>query len=318
MSKSPPVLATAKHVEYIQQLDNKKDTFEYWAGEHLRLNGVYWGLTSLYLLKHPEALDSSQIIEYVMSCQHENGAFGGHVGHDPHLLYTLSAVQILATLDALDRIDSDQIATYVKSLQQPDGSFSGDEYNEIDTRFSYCAVNCLSLLKRLEEPFINIDLAVEFIHSCKNFDGGYGSVPGAESHSGQIFCCVGALAILGRLELIETDRLGWWLAERQLKNGGLNGRPEKLEDVCYSWWVLSCLSIMDRIHWINRNMLVEFILNAQDPEGGGIADRPGDVSDVFHTLFGVAGLSLLGYPDLEPVDPRYCMPVRVVKRLGID
>ena len=27
----------------------------------------------------------------------------------------------------------------------------------------------------------------------------------------------------------------------------------------------------------------------QDPEGGGIADRPGDMVDVFHTLFGVAG-----------------------------
>lgn len=27
--------------------------------------------------------------------------------------------------------------------------------------------------------------------------------------------------------------LGWWLAERQLPNGGLNGRPEKLEDVRY-------------------------------------------------------------------------------------
>ncbi|KAJ3286013.1 hypothetical protein HDU79_006882 [Rhizoclosmatium sp. JEL0117] len=312
-----PKLSVAKHVTYVQELDNKKDSFEYWAGEHLRLNGVYWGLTSVHLLKHPEALDSAQIIEYVMSCQHANGAFGGHIGHDPHLLYTLSAVQILATLDALDRIDADQIATYVKSLQQPDGSFSGDEYNEIDTRFSYCAVNCLSLLNRLREPYIDVDRAVEFIHSCKNFDGGYGSVPGAESHSGQIFCCVGALAILGRLELIETDRLGWWLAERQLKNGGLNGRPEKLEDVCYSWWVLSCLSIMDRIHWINRDSLVDFILNAQDTEGGGIADRPGDVSDVFHTLFGVAGLSLLGYPDLEPVDPRYCMPCSVIKRLGI-
>ena len=27
----------------------------------------------------------------------------------------------------------------------------------------------------------------------------------------------------------------------------------------------------------------------QDPEGGGIADRPGDMVDVFHTQFGVAG-----------------------------
>ena len=27
---------------------------------------------------------------------------------------------------------------------------------------------------------------------CRNFDGGFGSVPGAESHAGQVFTCVGA------------------------------------------------------------------------------------------------------------------------------
>ncbi|KAI8622056.1 terpenoid cyclases/protein prenyltransferase alpha-alpha toroid [Chytriomyces sp. MP71] len=305
------------HVKYIQELDTKKDSFEYWAGEHLRLNGVYWGLTALHLLGRGDALERNAVVEYVLSCQHANGAFGGHVGHDPHLLYTLSAVQILATLDALDRITKHQIATYVASLQQQDGSFAGDEYSEIDTRFSYCAISCLSLLGCLSSKYIDVDKATLFLHSCTNFDGGYGSVPGAESHSGQIFCCVGALAILNRLDLVETDKLGWWLAERQLKNGGLNGRPEKLEDVCYSWWVLSCLSILDRIHWINKDKLVDFILNAQDTETGGIADRPGDVADVFHTLFGVAGLSLLGYPGLDAVDPRYCMPVKVLQRLGL-
>jgi prenyltransferase beta subunit len=40
----------------------------------------------------------------------------------------------------------------------------------------------------------------------------------------------------------------------------------------------------------------------QDPEKGGIADRPGDMVDVFHTVFGIAGLSLLGFPGLEEVD----------------
>jgi len=30
----------------------------------------------------------------------------------------------------------------------------------------------------------------------------------------------------------------------------------------------------------------------KDPDGGGIADRPGDMVDVFHTLFGVAGAFL--------------------------
>ncbi len=47
-----------------------------------------------------------------------------------------------------------------------------------------------------------------------------------------VFTCVGALAIAGALHHVDFDLLGWWLCERQVKNGGLNGRPEKLPDVC--------------------------------------------------------------------------------------
>lgn len=72
-----------------------------------------------------------------------------------------------------------------------------------------------------------------------------------------------ALAILGELDRIDKHMLGWWLSERQLPNGGLNGRPEKLEDVCYSWWNLASLSIIGKLHWINRDKLIRFILSAQ-------------------------------------------------------
>lgn len=42
------------------------------------------------------------------------------------------------------------------------------------------------------------------------------------------------------------DALGYWLAERQIcgRCGGFNGRPEKAPDVCYSWWILSSLTII--------------------------------------------------------------------------
>ena len=45
--------------------------------------------------------------------------------------------------------------------------------------------------------------------------------------------CVAALALLNRLDLVDRDLTGAWLSERQLPNGGLNGRPEKLEDVSH-------------------------------------------------------------------------------------
>jgi geranylgeranyl transferase type-2 subunit beta len=73
--------------------------------EHLRLNGVYWGLTTLHLLGHPDALPRDKTIEFVIACQNKNGGFGAAPGHDSHMLYTVSAVQLLATLEALDVLD---------------------------------------------------------------------------------------------------------------------------------------------------------------------------------------------------------------------
>ena len=154
------------------------------------------------------------------------------------------------------------------------------------------------------------------------------------------------------------------IAERQTRSGGLNGRPEKLQDVCYSWWCLSALAILRRQHWIDEAALTRFILYCQaracclpgtlsannerivnrlpsftcfhgrldgcrrrrfqgltqiaalqDEHDGGISDRPEDAVDVFHTFFGIAGLSLLGYKGLQQVDPAFALPVDVVQRI---
>ena len=107
-----------------------------------------------------------------------------------------------------------------------------------------------------------------------------------------------------------------------MDGGGLNGRPEKQSDVCYSWWILSALSILGRVPWIDADKLVAFILECQAPEGG-IADRPGNVPDVFHTFFGIAGLSLLGRLGGEAdgihaaIDPVYALPGRLVRALRL-
>ncbi|KAG9231536.1 terpenoid cyclases/protein prenyltransferase alpha-alpha toroid [Amylocarpus encephaloides] len=305
-------LAIEPHVKYIQSLDSRRDELEYWLTEHLRLNGLYWGLTALHLLGRPDALPRDQTIQFVLSCQHENGGFGAAPGHDAHLLYTCSAIQILAMIDAFDVLDEkgkgegggrEGVGKYISSLQnQTTGTFAGDEWGEEDTRFIYTALNALSLLSMLD--IVNVDRAVEYIISCENFDGGYGVSPAAESHSGQIFACLGALSIANRMDTVNVDKLGRWLSERQVEAGGLNGRPEKQEDVCYSWWVASSLTMIHKLHWIDGKKLTNFILKCQDPKEGGFADRPGDMVDVFHTCFGVAGLALLEFPGLEEIDAR--------------
>lgn len=62
-------------------------------------------------------------------------------------------------------------------------------------------------------------------------------------------------------------------------------------------------------------MHVRRVLTRQDSDGGGIADRPGDMADIFHTMFGLAGLALLGHGGLRPIDPVTCMPKRSEQKM---
>jgi geranylgeranyl transferase type-2 subunit beta len=206
------------------------------------------------------------------------GGFGAHEGHDAHMIYTCSAIQILAIEDALSSIDTEKVISCMFPPQQrlredivslqnlQTGAIAGNTiYPEYDTRFIYCAFQILQLLNALDR--IDVPLAVKYIHGCRNFDGGFGLAPHAESHAGQVFTCLGALSIAKQLHITENkawlDTCGLWLCERQLPNGGLNGRPEKLEDVCYSWWVLSSLKMLGRLDWIDTSALTKFILSAQ-------------------------------------------------------
>lgn len=73
-----------------------RDSFEYFATEHFRMSGVYWGLTALHLLGRADALPAEELVAWVLACQRPGGGFGGSERHDPHLLYTLSALQASA------------------------------------------------------------------------------------------------------------------------------------------------------------------------------------------------------------------------------
>ena len=286
----PQQLLFCKHQEFLLSYARNQNSYEFVMSEWLRASGVYWCLTALKLLNNND-LKEDDLQEFVKSCYNEEiGGFGASSNHDPHILYTLSAIQILAMIGQLDSINKDDVVRYIVKLQQPDGSFWGDEWGEVDTRFTFCAFAALVILDNLKACDVN--KGVEFVLSCKNFDGAFGCVPGSESHAGQVFCCVGALSIANKLHLLEIDQLAWWLCERQLPSGGLNGRPEKLPDVCYSWWVLASLKVIGRSHWLDKPSLIKFILASQDDEIGGFADRPGDVVDPFHTLFGLAGFLL--------------------------
>jgi len=568
-----------QHISYILSVDSHDDQLYFHVTDYLKMSAMYWSLMGLYLTGGVNLAKKEELLSFLEECYDETtGGYRGNIDHSVHLLYTLSALQILAIFEKLDSVNPEKIVNFVSTLQRPDGSFVGDCWGETDTRFSYCAMLSLALLNKIppidaiksqvpdgdqtfvengivvkwDEKFpilkkINFFLAIKYVLSCRNFDGGFGAVAGGESHSGQIFCSLAFLSLVGMIDYhrqvgggsdddddetkndeknkpsqndeniglktfdpngikfkdiitnnrdtfsnffyylhldnqknfekfeqnnpettpnlslagkyphlyqytlqmcnnriqddqnidqkspqiyspeifsqfgpfpdqkneanvapkqpqrsgnIQTGKnlaqlqdpptpldllrklapnclpehyrnassrdnsakfgaeylylsdnkidtttdkkndnnictqiqqevfphsslrskskdplsgsLGWWLCDRQLPNGGLNGRPEKKEDVCYSWWVLTGLKMLNKTHWVNKSKLTNFIMNCQDPLYGGISDRSNTMTDVYHTFFGIAGLSLLGNPGLERIDPVYALPVKVL------
>lgn len=237
-----------QHLEYIANLEQNKSLFSIggYFRNHLQMAGAYWAITSLQLLKktvEPSKLDN--LVNFITSCQNSDGGFGGNRGYDSNITNTLYALLILFQFDKLSAIDLDKVAQYVDSLYVPEtGSFMGDRFGEIDTRFVYSALYILVILdKPLPEK------TVDFLVKCVNNDGGVGGQPHVESHAAYIFCGISAFALLGQMHRIPVKKVKQFLISRQTKLGGFNGRPEKLPDLCYSWWVLSSL------HSVNSQIL---------------------------------------------------------------
>ena len=45
------------------------DSFEYYATEHFRLSGVYWGLTGMALLGRLPEMEEAAFVAWLLSCQ---------------------------------------------------------------------------------------------------------------------------------------------------------------------------------------------------------------------------------------------------------
>jgi prenyltransferase beta subunit len=61
----------------------QRETLEYWVTEHLRVSGLYWGLTALTLLGREDALPREDVIAFLLRCQHTDGTGALRAVHWP-------------------------------------------------------------------------------------------------------------------------------------------------------------------------------------------------------------------------------------------
>jgi len=104
-------------------------------------------------------------------------------------------------------------------------------------RAVYCALVCADVCNILEDCEELTRGLGDFIAACQTYEGGISCAPYGEAHGGYTFCGLAAALILKESHKLDLGKILEWLTQRQLnKEGGFNGRINKLVDACYNWW----------------------------------------------------------------------------------
>ncbi|KAF5742667.1 Geranylgeranyl transferase type-1 subunit beta [Tripterygium wilfordii] len=307
----------------------------YQTQEINRLTLAYFVISGLHLLDALDRIDKIVVANWVLSFQAHprnkdeinNGQFYGFHGsitsqfppddngvlvHNcGHLASTYCALAILKIVGYdFSGIESEIILTSMKNLQHPDGSFMPIHIGaEKDLRFVYCAAAICSML----EDWTGMDREKTkiYILNCQSYDGGFGLIPGSESHGGATYCAVASLRLMGYLEdnllskvtqssIIDVPMLLDWCLQRQASDGGFQGRPNKPSDTCYAFWVWAVLKMLGGHRFIDSRALHGFLLTCQS-KYGGFSKFPGELPDLYHSYYGYTAFSIMEEPGLKPL-----------------
>ncbi|GAA5949163.1 hypothetical protein JCM3775_001153, partial [Rhodotorula graminis] len=203
----------------------------------------------------------------------------------PHLIQTYTALVILGLLDDdYARLRRQDLARFIGACQNPDGSFSHFPgcAEPGDPRSTYSAFAVASMLDNWTT--VNVDSALDFLNSCRRYEGGFSQRPGLEANAGPTYCAIASFSLAGRLASLDRpEQLLRWLVSRQVRppprpprsetsyesdeeadergreeeeeedeedgrrvedSAGFQGRANKPTDACYSFWNTAALTLL--------------------------------------------------------------------------
>lgn len=258
------------------------------------LNGI--------LLNGGEIDDRDGIVQWILDQYIDDVEFGGFRGSNASglssktpsvhnrgdLPATYTALVSLLLLDQPVTPFKANLTGLVASCQQSNGSFVPFKGStEADMRFVYCA--CATSFILQDWSGVQMDQLVEYIKASQSFDGGIGQGPGMESHGGSTFCAIASLHMMNRLDAVNCKRVIKWCCERQQM--GFQGRINKDDDTCYSFWIGATLDVLGVYHLVNQETNAAFLATTAS-KFGGYGKGPGDIPDLLHSSLGTCALHI--------------------------
>lgn len=325
------------------------------------IHGIYWVLCCSDLIKFnvfEELNIRSNFYDLLKKCERElfldNSSLKMYSINpfdfiSPSILSTLSGIQINTIINnKIVKDNQHETNTFIKSiitLKNEKIYFNNSKncLKQFDVRFIYSTLLVYYLsnhsdLTKLESVFPTSKL-IKLLVNMQNKDGGFGKRYKDESHAGYTFCAVASIAIIKKMTKNDSihlsfnlERLIRWLYKRiivsefhetnESQSYCFNGRIGKKCDVCYSWWVIASLKIVESIN-ANKNLCCPFISNSnilkklingilchQNNIFGGFQKAPFIIgfknrSDPLHTFLSISALSLLSNNNLKQSDSEF-------------
>ena len=285
-------------VKMLKELQHEDGGFRGAPKGHAHLISTYAAVMAIANLGIPEAydiIDINKMKNYLLKMK--NNQF--EINKEPS--YTDKNGIYLITRD---KKETNEFISYHTAYP---GTFQNHINGESDLRSTYCAMVTASVLNLINWDDLDNDPltkgVVDNIKNCQTFEGGLGPEPYCEAHGGYSYCGIASLVLLKQLNKIDMNSFLRWLVNRQMiKEGGFNGRTNKLVDSCYSFWQGSIFNLIymgDKKFNYDMELLFDqlslqayVIFACQNTKYGGLVDKPGKSPDLFHTNYATAGLSL--------------------------
>jgi hypothetical protein len=148
-------------------------------------------------------------LAYIKARRRANGSFNSTPaidGSDGHVMNTLWGMQALQVVGRLGELKSETVA-WLRSCQLPNGGFTWQPKPEFagvdDVAYTWAGLRALQLLGATPAQR---DACASYLRSLANADGGFGDRPGWLSNPMATYYALDALAVLGQLDSLSTNR----------------------------------------------------------------------------------------------------------------
>lgn len=310
--------------------------------ENISLAGTFFALILLGTLAEENEASLGQAyrqvnriatLRWLKTLQRPDGSFGEVIradgvisgGRDMRYCYMAAATRwILRGHEAgpeLD-IDVDGLVCHVRRSQAYDGGIAESHMGEGQAGYAYCAVATLALLDRaaadaarpnryLESGIPDIPALVHWL-VCRQLAYTEDDESDDDAADDATTAAEPPASEMASLHITEPALVGY------------NGRPNKVVDTCYTWWVAGALRILsearpDLAALVGRKSARAFLLEKTQSAYGGFGKKANCPPDLYHSYLGLAALATLAGDESEAglgkFDVHLCLGKEAANRL---